>query len=163
MLIPMSPRERSRSPLRDPDGLTFQVQVVHAASGTEVCSLEARSWWTAKSLKASIAEASGIPQRQQRLLVTDDTLLEDSHALNNIDHEGEALIVSLVCLDPDYVGWKRFESRSRPGIFYYFCPAEGTRVEPPEPWEKVYTRHDQLVSYYYNRETRETSLEKPEM
>jgi len=60
--------------------------------------------------------------------------------------------------------WKRMESRSQRGIFYYFNEATGeTRVEPPPPWEKRQSRSQAGVFYYWNSHTNVTSVTKPEI
>jgi len=60
--------------------------------------------------------------------------------------------------------WKRIESRTQAGIFYYFNDATGeTQVEPPPPWEKRQSRSQQGVFYYWNAATNATSVEKPQV
>jgi 23S rRNA-/tRNA-specific pseudouridylate synthase len=59
-------------------------------------------------------------------------------------------------------GFRRMESRSQPGIFYYFNETTNeTRVEPPPPWEKKESRSQPGVFYYWNSVTCETSVVKP--
>jgi len=59
-------------------------------------------------------------------------------------------------------GFRRMESRSQPGIFYYFNETTNeTRVEPPPPWEKKESRSQAGVFYYWNTVTCETSVVKP--
>eukprot|EP00927_Polykrikos_kofoidii_P024595 TRINITY_DN22336_c0_g3_i1.p1 TRINITY_DN22336_c0_g3~~TRINITY_DN22336_c0_g3_i1.p1 ORF type:complete len:758 (-),score=123.63 TRINITY_DN22336_c0_g3_i1:324-2597(-) len=60
--------------------------------------------------------------------------------------------------------WKRHESRSNPGNFYYFNDYTGeTCVEPPPPWVQVRSRRNPAIVYYHNSETGETSVDKPEI
>eukprot|EP00930_Biecheleria_cincta_P013144 TRINITY_DN11875_c0_g1_i2.p1 TRINITY_DN11875_c0_g1~~TRINITY_DN11875_c0_g1_i2.p1 ORF type:complete len:778 (+),score=122.43 TRINITY_DN11875_c0_g1_i2:143-2476(+) len=61
-------------------------------------------------------------------------------------------------------GWKRMESRSQPGVFYYFNESTGqTSVEPPPPWEVKASRSAPGVFYYWNSSTGQTSVEKPQV
>jgi len=60
--------------------------------------------------------------------------------------------------------FRRMESRSQPGVYYYFNEATNeTRVEPPPPWEKKESRSQAGVFYYWNTVTCETSVVKPEV
>lgn len=86
------------------------------------------------------------------------------------------------------VGWKRLESRSCPGNFYYFCAATGESMAPlqaeaeattataaamavasaaserPQPlaaWERIESRSKPGTFYFYNRETGESRLDLP--
>eukprot|EP00929_Paragymnodinium_shiwhaense_P119664 TRINITY_DN9154_c0_g1_i2.p1 TRINITY_DN9154_c0_g1~~TRINITY_DN9154_c0_g1_i2.p1 ORF type:complete len:370 (+),score=52.11 TRINITY_DN9154_c0_g1_i2:288-1397(+) len=61
-------------------------------------------------------------------------------------------------------GWRRVESRSNPGNYYYWHPETGaTREEPPLPWEKLASRSQPDVSYYWNPDTGQSMFEKPDM
>mmetsp|Transcript_29887 Transcript_29887/g.82055 ORF Transcript_29887/g.82055 Transcript_29887/m.82055 type:complete len:641 (-) Transcript_29887:68-1990(-) len=61
-------------------------------------------------------------------------------------------------------GWRRVESRSQAGAYYYFNDLTGEhRIEPPEPWERVASRSRPDVYYYWNPLTSETSCDKPEI
>jgi len=61
-------------------------------------------------------------------------------------------------------GWKRMESRSQPGIFYYFNNLTGANeAEPPAPWELKTSRSNANIVYYWNTQTGETSPGKPEV
>ena len=65
---------------------------------------------------------------------------------------------------PPKTGWKRMESRSKAGVYYYFNQDTSvTSWEPPSPWEKKESRHSSGVFYYWNTVTGATSREKPEM
>lgn len=60
--------------------------------------------------------------------------------------------------------WRRVESRSHQGVYYYHNEMTGsTQAEPPPPWEKRTSRTDSSVSYYWNPQTGVTSVEKPVM
>jgi len=61
-------------------------------------------------------------------------------------------------------GWLRKESRSQPGLFYYWHQVTGeNQFEPPPPWEKRESTSKPGVFYYWNPHTGQTSLEKPEL
>jgi len=61
-------------------------------------------------------------------------------------------------------GWKRMESRSQVGVFYYWKQSTGeTKAEPPAPWEKRQSRSQAGVMYYWNPITGQTSAQKPEV
>lgn len=65
--------------------------------------------------------------------------------------------------------WKKLESTSNPGNFYYFDEASGdSRVDKPldfeesKPvWERVESNKRPGKYYYFNKETGETSVERP--
>ncbi|CAE8716682.1 unnamed protein product, partial [Polarella glacialis] len=58
--------------------------------------------------------------------------------------------------------WQRMESRSKPGIFYYWNQLTGVaEAEPPPPWEKKQSRSNASVFYYWNTVTSQSSVEKP--
>lgn len=64
----------------------------------------------------------------------------------------------------DTSGWKRLESRSKKGVFYYFHAATGgTQTEPPPPWEVRESRRNPGVRYYWDPTTQTTSTDKPEL
>merc|ERR1711957_629409 len=66
-------------------------------------------------------------------------------------------------------GWKRVESKSNPGKFYYFNAASGesTESKPPgylEPrvtWERKESKSAPGEFYYYNRETGASQVDRP--
>mmetsp|Transcript_83064 Transcript_83064/g.240360 ORF Transcript_83064/g.240360 Transcript_83064/m.240360 type:complete len:908 (-) Transcript_83064:147-2870(-) len=61
-------------------------------------------------------------------------------------------------------GWKRMESRTSPGIYYYWHPESGqTMAEPPPPWEKRESRSKPGTCYYWNTVTGQTEVQKPEV
>jgi len=61
-------------------------------------------------------------------------------------------------------GWKKMQSRSTPGAFYYWNPATGqTLTEPPEPWQKKESRSTPGVFYYFNTLTGQSVFEKPDV
>lgn len=61
-------------------------------------------------------------------------------------------------------GWKRRESRSSPGVYYYWHEATGqTSAEPPAPWMLRESRSQPGVCYYWNTVTGQTSPDKPEI
>lgn len=65
---------------------------------------------------------------------------------------------------PAEATWRRVESRSQPGNFYYFNNVTGENsLEPPPPWEKRASRSDPNVYYYWNSLTGATSVERPEV
>mmetsp|Transcript_152694 Transcript_152694/g.281381 ORF Transcript_152694/g.281381 Transcript_152694/m.281381 type:complete len:812 (+) Transcript_152694:270-2705(+) len=67
-------------------------------------------------------------------------------------------------LAPQQAGWKRMESRSQAGVFYYWNQATGeTSAEPPHPWEIRQSRSQAGVFYYWNAMTNQTSATKPEV
>ena len=106
---------------------SITVRVVYATSGNELCMLAAKESWDVQTLKAAIAEATGIPDPEQRLLVHTMELAKDKMIVD-IEHEGEILVVAFVHVDPSYVArlrWTRMESRSIPGVFYYFNTETG--------------------------------------
>merc|ERR1712060_927104 len=58
-------------------------------------------------------------------------------------------------------GWRRVESRSQAGTYYYYNDATGkTQIEPPPPWVQQESRSQKGVYYYWNTETRATSIDK---
>mmetsp|Transcript_57275 Transcript_57275/g.121770 ORF Transcript_57275/g.121770 Transcript_57275/m.121770 type:complete len:826 (-) Transcript_57275:93-2570(-) len=60
--------------------------------------------------------------------------------------------------------WKRQESRSCPGLFYYWnTKTKETAEEPPAPWVKKTSRSDASIVYYWNPLTGATSSQKPEL
>jgi 23S rRNA-/tRNA-specific pseudouridylate synthase len=60
--------------------------------------------------------------------------------------------------------WIRMESRSQPGVFYYWNEQTGqTNPEPPPPWELKQSRSQPGVFYYWNTATGATSVVKPEI
>jgi len=61
-------------------------------------------------------------------------------------------------------GWRRIESRSSPGVYYYFNDnTKESSVEPPSPWEKIESRSSPGVFYYWNAESKKSSVEEPEV
>jgi len=59
-------------------------------------------------------------------------------------------------------GWTRRESRSQPGVFYYWHEATGaTAVDPPAPWTKRESSRQPGIFYWWNPETGATSVELP--
>mmetsp|Transcript_70776 Transcript_70776/g.153696 ORF Transcript_70776/g.153696 Transcript_70776/m.153696 type:complete len:705 (+) Transcript_70776:127-2241(+) len=65
---------------------------------------------------------------------------------------------------PPQGGWRRMQSRSATGVFYYFNSVTGeTLVEPPPPWEKRESRSAPGIFYYFNPLTGVTSAVKPEV
>merc|ERR1712039_1078068 len=62
--------------------------------------------------------------------------------------------------------WRRIQSRSSPGTFYYFNELTGesrTHTEPPPPWEFRESRSRPGVFYYLNMATMEQSVDPPDM
>lgn len=67
-------------------------------------------------------------------------------------------------LAPTASGWKRMESRSQPGIYYYWNQATNeTQADPPPPWEKRESRSQPGLFYYWNPLTNTTDHKKPEV
>uniref|UniRef100_A0A7S1FCR8 Pseudouridine synthase RsuA/RluA-like domain-containing protein n=1 Tax=Noctiluca scintillans TaxID=2966 RepID=A0A7S1FCR8_NOCSC len=61
-------------------------------------------------------------------------------------------------------GWLRKESRSCPGVYYYWNSfTNATSAEPPPPWEKKGSRSQPGVFYYWHPLTGATSAQKPEV
>ena len=59
-------------------------------------------------------------------------------------------------------GWVRVESRSYPGVFYYWHEKNGeTSAEPPKPWILRESLTMRGHFYYWNPQTGETSVGKP--
>jgi hypothetical protein len=59
-------------------------------------------------------------------------------------------------------GWRRIESRSSKGVFYYFHEQTGaTRLDPFAPWEKKESRSSPGVFYFWNTVTGATQVELP--
>lgn len=64
-------------------------------------------------------------------------------------------------------GWRRVDSRSNPGNFYFFHSASGRTVveaaeeKLPFPWEVVQSRSKPGVFYYFNRHTGVSQVERP--
>lgn len=64
----------------------------------------------------------------------------------------------------DHQGWRRLESKSTPGTFYYYHSQTGQcQMDPPEPWEKRESNSQPDVFYYFNLTTGESTIEKPEV
>lgn len=60
--------------------------------------------------------------------------------------------------------WRRVESRSEPGRFYYVHEGTGqTSNESPTPWEKIESQTHPGERYYFNRRTGESSWNKPSL
>uniref|UniRef100_A0A7S4PTS8 Mitochondrial import inner membrane translocase subunit TIM50 n=1 Tax=Alexandrium monilatum TaxID=311494 RepID=A0A7S4PTS8_9DINO len=60
--------------------------------------------------------------------------------------------------------WRRVESRTRAGVYYYYNDSTGeTQVEPPDPWERRESRTKPGTFYYWNRLSGLTSAEKPDL
>ena len=61
-------------------------------------------------------------------------------------------------------GWRRIESRSCPGCFYYHnCDDGSTSIEPPPPWEKRLSKTFSGKEYYFNPQSSVSTWENPDI
>jgi len=150
------PRVRQES-----DG--FDIKVVQALNGEELCTVTAQSHWQAQHLKRGIHDATKINMSHQRFVV-DTTPLPSDKLLKELRTPGEPLIVQLLRQGNTDGGWMRLESKTRRGVFFYFHTVTGeSRAEPPPPWEKRESRTAAGVFFYWNPMTGETSAVKPDI